>query len=138
MRNYKNARLRKNLKVIEAAKLLGVSQSTLSSWEAERKSPPIEKLIRMADLYEVSTDYLLGYIAKTVNQPLTLKELTTNRTVWLEPISSDETLRQELRGYYCIMGNYAENQCGNRFPLFSYGAKWIAYENSPSAQAAKS
>lgn len=41
-------------------KLLGVSQPTLSAWEGERKSPSIDKLELMADVYKTSTDYLLG------------------------------------------------------------------------------
>lgn len=59
-RQFKNARLIKHLKVSDAMKLLGVSQPTLSAWEGERKSPSIDKLELMADVYETSTDYLLG------------------------------------------------------------------------------
>ena len=58
-RQFKNARLIKHLKVSDAMKLLGVSQPTLSAWEGERKSPSIDKLEMMADVYETSTDYLL-------------------------------------------------------------------------------
>ena len=49
-RQFKTARLIKNLKVSDAIKLLGVSQPTLSAWESERKSPSIEKLELMADV----------------------------------------------------------------------------------------
>ncbi len=61
-KQFRNARLIKHLKVADAMKLLGVSQPTLSAWECERKSPSIEKLELMADVYETSTDYLLGRI----------------------------------------------------------------------------
>ena len=40
--------------------MLGVSQPTLSSWESGRKSPTIDSILKMAALYKVSTDYLLG------------------------------------------------------------------------------
>ncbi len=59
-RKYKEARQINKLKVIEAASKLGISQPTLSAWEGERKSPSVEGLERMTDLYSVSTDYLLG------------------------------------------------------------------------------
>ena len=59
-RNYKQARQFHKLKVIQAAELLGVSQPTLSAWEGERKSPYIDSLENMANLYDVTTDYLLG------------------------------------------------------------------------------
>lgn len=68
-RQFKNARLIKHLKVSDAMKLLGVSQPTLSAWEGERKSPSIDKLERMADVYDVSTDYLLGRISTYKNTP---------------------------------------------------------------------
>lgn len=59
-RQFKTARKMCNLKLTEAAKILGVSQPTLSSWESGRKSPTIDSILKMADLYKVSTDYLLG------------------------------------------------------------------------------
>lgn len=59
-RKYKEARQINKLKVIEAAARVGISQPTLSAWEGERKSPSVEGLEKMADLYGVSTDYLLG------------------------------------------------------------------------------
>ena len=69
-RQFRNARLMKHLKVADAMKLLGVSQPTLSAWEGGRKSPSIEKLELMADVYEVSTDYLLGRISTYKNIPI--------------------------------------------------------------------
>lgn len=59
-RQYKQARKSNHLKAVQAAKMLGVSQPTLSAWEGERKSPSIDSLENMADLYGVTTDYLLG------------------------------------------------------------------------------
>lgn len=62
-KRFKEARLINKLKAIEAAAKLGVSQPTLSAWEGERKSPSVESLENMADLYGVTTDYLLGRTA---------------------------------------------------------------------------
>ena len=56
-RQFRNARRMKHLKVADAMKLPGVSQPALSVWEGGRKSPSIEKLALMADVYEISTDY---------------------------------------------------------------------------------
>ena len=50
-RQFKLARQFKNLKTVEAAELLGVSQPTLSAWETGRKSPSVDSLEKMADLY---------------------------------------------------------------------------------------
>ena len=59
-RRFKEARKARFASAIEAAERLGVSQPTVNAWEAGRKTPSIEALENMADLYEVTTDYLLG------------------------------------------------------------------------------
>ena len=49
---------------------LDISVFILSGYETGEKTPSIEKLLKLAALYQVSTDYLLG-VAKTKN-PKTL------------------------------------------------------------------
>ena len=39
---------------------LGVSQRTVASWEGGDRMPTYETLLQIANLYQVSTDYLLG------------------------------------------------------------------------------
>ncbi len=60
MRRFKEARIRKRLKLTVVAQTLGVTQPTISSWESERKSPSLDMVVKMAELYGVTTDYLLG------------------------------------------------------------------------------
>lgn len=50
----------KNISQIDLAKQLGVSKSVISSYENEIHLPPYDILIKMARLFGVSTDYLLG------------------------------------------------------------------------------
>ena len=195
-RQFKSARKMCNLKLLEAAKKLGVSQPTLSSWESERKSPGIDNILKMSRLYNVSTDFLLGntigksivsekgkeisksnlrimhgqpvwtdeygwLIVDSINEcliapdgvsltftssvklyykaemfaegpfpisnPLSLSELSGYNRVWVEPISSDYNLRQELRGWYTVMSDWAENSAGNRFLFDAYQSKWLAF-----------
>ena len=47
-------------KQVEGAKYLGVTQSTYSSYERGDINIPVEALIKLADLYDVSLDYLVG------------------------------------------------------------------------------
>ena len=68
-RRYKEARLLNNMKVAEAIEKLKISQPTLSAWEGERKSPSIDALEHMANLYGVSTDYLLGRSVIRMREP---------------------------------------------------------------------
>lgn len=45
---------------VELAKRLGVAKQTVSNWENENIQPSIEMLIRLARLFNVTTDYMLG------------------------------------------------------------------------------
>ena len=191
---FRTARQLKKLKVIEAAELLGISQPTLSAWETGNKTPSVEGLEKMADLYGVTTDFLLGrtdsklsfdnrailnkkllpvmhekpvwsakhgwmlvdyakshlvgcnitipfeqaeelFVAPSKfaessipnSEPLSRSELQYGLQIWVEPISADSSLREELRGRYRVKHHAIENECGNRFLLDSYGAKWLAF-----------
>jgi len=44
----------------ELAKLLNVAPSTLAMYELDKREPDYETLKKIADFFEVSTDYLLG------------------------------------------------------------------------------
>lgn len=196
-RNYKAARLARKWKMTETAVKLGVSQPTLSAWENERKAPGIESLEKMADLYGVTTDYLLGrtpvetpsatapippeslpifhgrplwsarygwMLANAAERkftlpdgssvpsegigevfamppaftntepphgkPLNLDVVINSDRVWVEPISPDGTLREELRGRYWVHSSWVMNECGVKFFFDSYGAKWLAFRTS--------
>jgi transcriptional regulator with XRE-family HTH domain len=49
-----------DLNQIEVAEKLGMSQSGYSRYEAGERDIPTEVLIKLADLYDTSVDYLLG------------------------------------------------------------------------------
>ena len=72
-RNFKEARLLRNLKITEVAAILDVAQSTISSWESGRLFPTPENLIKLSKLYGVSIDYLIGnssYFDYDASQPI--------------------------------------------------------------------
>ncbi|MEY8389859.1 XRE family transcriptional regulator [Lachnospiraceae bacterium] len=200
-KQFKAARQINKLKAVKAAEKLGISQPTLSAWESERKSPSIDSLENMANLYGVTTDFLLGRSAThtpdskrpiplqalpafhgrpvwsaaygwlLVNaadrlltfpdghalpftdmtgdlfslappfseteppkgQPLSRFEVSGQKEIWLEPISPDSGLREELQGWYQVKARYVENEYGNRFYLDTYGAKWLAFPSESKA-----
>lgn len=53
-------RLAKKMSQVELAKELGVSKQSVSNWENDNILPSIEMLERLADVFSVSTDYLLS------------------------------------------------------------------------------
>lgn len=56
----KECRSNANLSQNALAKLLSVSQQTIGSWETGRTSPPLDLIPSIAELFNVSADYLLG------------------------------------------------------------------------------
>ena len=44
----------------EVARKIGFSSSAVSAYESEEISPSLETLVKLANLFHVSTDYLLG------------------------------------------------------------------------------
>lgn len=45
---------------VQLAKKLSVTKQTVSNWENDNIQPSIEMLVRLAGVFNVSTDYLLG------------------------------------------------------------------------------
>lgn len=62
MLNERIVKLRKsrNITQEELAKKIGATRSALSQYEIGTRSPDYDTLKRIADYFEVSTDYLLG------------------------------------------------------------------------------
>ena len=53
-------RCQRNLSQIELARQVGVSKSVISSYENNVHFPPYDVLLKIARLFDVSTDYLLN------------------------------------------------------------------------------
>ena len=57
---FREAREKAGLSAAEVGRRIGVSQPAVTQWETGVKVPSVEMLCKLADLYCVSTDYLLG------------------------------------------------------------------------------
>ena len=57
---FREAREKAGLSAAEVARRIGVSQPAVSQWDSGAKVPSVEMLCKLADLYCVSTDFLLG------------------------------------------------------------------------------
>ena len=58
--NIKKLRIVRGLNQVEFAKILCVTKQCVSNWENDNVVPSIDMLCKIADFFEVSTDYLLG------------------------------------------------------------------------------
>lgn len=53
----------------DLAERIGVSRQAISKWESEQSNPDIENIIRLSEIYNTSTDYILKG-----TQPIILQE----------------------------------------------------------------
>ena len=58
--NIKDIRVRRNLTQGEVAAALGVSSVVYCRYETGARQPSIDTLIQMANIFDVTVDYLLG------------------------------------------------------------------------------
>ena len=58
--NIKGLRTARSINQVEFAKALGVTKQCVSNWENDNVVPSIEMLVKIADYFGVTTDYLLG------------------------------------------------------------------------------
>lgn len=71
MNRLRELRLERNLTQNELAKLLGITQDSISLWENNRRTPDTAYIVKLCKIFNVTTDYLLGleddFGAKTYN-----------------------------------------------------------------------
>lgn len=79
----KDLRTKRGLSQKDLADMLGISKSVMSSYENSIHLPPYDILIRIANIFSVSCDYLLG---NTDNKVLTTKGLTDIQIESIEAI----------------------------------------------------
>lgn len=59
-KRFKKFRLDNNLTQLQVANRIGIAQTNISNWENDTTRPEYENLIKLAKIYDVTTDELLG------------------------------------------------------------------------------
>ncbi len=95
--NLKLLREDKGLLQRDLAKILMVTSQTISGWEIGRTQPEYDMLIKIADYFKVSVDYLLGHNTtnKMREDELNDKEVFKRILVRAGFMKSDEVLTNE-------------------------------------------
>ena len=74
MNRLKELRQEKGIRQEDLAKAISVQNYTIGNWERQRSEPNIQDLIKIANYFEVTVDYLIG----RTNE---LEEIKTNLTL---------------------------------------------------------
>lgn len=90
-------RKEKGMSQIALSMELNLSQKMISAYENGKSEPSIETLIRLADIFKTSVDYIIGY--SDIKQPLNkiaLQTLSKEEYSLLESFNSLPTKQQHI------------------------------------------
>lgn len=95
MNSFKKCREKKGLTQKEVAYRLKMSIQAISYWENGERMPSYDRLFQLADLYETTTDELLGRIAPHESEHASISYLYDETQLVLEY----RKLTEENKGY---------------------------------------
>lgn len=88
----KELRLEKRLRQDQLAALVGLEKSSISMYENDMRQPSYETLVRFADVFNVSTDYLLG---RRNDRQLDLSGLTAAEATMISELVASMTAKNK-------------------------------------------
>lgn len=97
----KKLRTREGLSQAKFAQEIGFSQSAITTWENQTREPGINALIKVAEYFNVSVDYLIGKpntknFAQKIEKPADLSD---------DELTLIEKYRRLQTGYQVLIGN---------------------------------
>ena len=102
-----------DLKQSDIAGVLGTSQQYYSKYEAGTYELPVRFLIKLADFYGVSADYLLGRTECPCGNSCLMTPLTGDYTadkMLADVLALDPDAREDVRKYIALQRKAAEKQ----------------------------
>ena len=106
MNRLKELREDNDISINKLLKLLNVSRTTYYNYENELTFPSFNTLLTLADFYNVSIDYLLGYR----NSP-SYKDIKESLVAYMETINADNKLTpKEKESIKIITDSFIKNK----------------------------
>lgn len=107
VKNLRKLRIDKGISQQELADVIGTSQQSVNKYENHNVEPDISALIRLADYFETSIDYLVGHNSPVIPNMIEEIEPTKEETALIHKyrcLSKDEKESIQL-----ILKNYTKN-----------------------------
>ncbi len=95
MKNLRTIRLKKHITQVRLSVEIDVAQETVSAYESGKALPSAETLCKMADFFNVSTDFLLD--RTNISKVITDKTINEPDTKDLEIVSLLKNLKSEQK-----------------------------------------
>lgn len=100
MRRLKEIRVEKNLLQKDVASAVNHSITCISDWERGKREPSIDDLIRLADFFGVSIDYLVGREEEDGVVIVSCNELSKDESMLIDKLRRLDPLNKELAYQY--------------------------------------
>lgn len=92
-------RIKNGYSQADLANICNLSKSSISHYESGETPPPIDVILKLADLYDVSTDYLFNRCVSPINYGKTLNKQFINGTLVGQFIEKILSLNLKERKY---------------------------------------
>lgn len=102
MKRIRELRKKKDMSMKALGNLVNVSESAISMYETDKRVPDIDVIYQLADIFDVSIDYLTGRsdddtpASKNKTQPVDEAELDSKLVSILRTLSEDEVRLVEV------------------------------------------
>ena len=100
MQRLEELRKEKNLLQKDVASAVNHSITCISDWEREKREPSIDDLIRLADFFGVSIDYLVGREEEDGVVIVSGNELSKDEKALFDKLRGLDSLNKELAYQY--------------------------------------
>lgn len=108
VKNLRNLRLNQGVSQQQLADVIGTTQQSINKYENHSTEPDIDTLIKIADYFQVSVDFLIGHSMNSVSQaPAEDWTLTREETSLLKDYR--QLSREEKDSIRLILKNYLKS-----------------------------
>lgn len=97
MDKLKQLREERNISQSQLGEIIGAARSTICQYEAGKREPDLETLIKLADYFQVSVDYLIGHDNAIMKRPYS--EIAENFIKEFQELFSEERFIKIARTY---------------------------------------
>ena len=108
VKNLRKLRINKGISQQQLADVIGTSQQSVNKYENHRVEPDISALIKLADYFETTIDYLVGHVSVSVQDLIEEIEPTKEEITFIRAyrqLSKDEKASIQL-----VLKNYMRNK----------------------------
>ncbi|WHH59118.1 helix-turn-helix transcriptional regulator [Petroclostridium sp. X23] len=111
----------KKLTQEDVAKIIGISRGSLAMYETDKREPDRDMLNKLADYFNVSTDYLLGRtsdpnlaVLEGENIPKEFRDIGIEHMVVAKKIKESGFTPEEVLNMLEVMDKYKKKMQGNK------------------------